>query len=116
MKTLTWKPILSNLEEANGELRTLHWRLHYLEFGELPNDCQRRDDSSYMAWIARDLEGHPFDEGRLFVCMEHAFYHINWAWNCRRTPTVDNYFHRHLRQGVITCGESVCENAQCDGR
>ena len=86
MKTLTWKPILSNLEEANGELRRLHWQLHYLTFGELPSDCPRRHDSSYMAWIARDLERHPFDEGRLFVCMEHAFHHINWAWNCRRTP------------------------------
>ena len=86
MKTLTWKPILSNLEEANGELRSLHWRLYYLAFGELPDDCPRRDDSSYVAWIARDLERHPFDEGRLFVCMEHAFHHINWAWNCRRTP------------------------------
>lgn len=85
MKTLTWKPILSNLEEANGELRTLHWRLHYLAFGELPHDCPRRDDSSYTAWIARDLERHPLDEGRLFVCMEHAFHHINWAWNCRHT-------------------------------
>ena len=50
MKTLTWKPILSNLEEANGELRRLHWQLHYLTFGELPSDCPRRHDSSYMAW------------------------------------------------------------------
>jgi hypothetical protein len=86
MKTLTWKPILSNLEEANGELRRLHWQLHYLTFGELPSDCPRRHDSSYVAWIARDLERHPFDEGRLFVCMEHAFHHINWAWNCRHAP------------------------------
>ena len=84
-KTLTWKPILSNLEEANGELRRLHWQLHYLTFGELPSDCPRRHDSSYMAWIARDLERNPLGEGRLFVCMEHAFHHINWAWNCRHT-------------------------------
>ena len=54
MKTLTWKPILSNLEEANGELRRLHWQLHYLTFGELPSDCPRRHDSSYMALARED--------------------------------------------------------------
>ena len=86
MKALTWKPILSNLTEANGELRKLHWRLHYLVFRELPEDCPKRADASYVAWYARQEERHPFAEGSLFVSLEHAYHHLNWAWNCRHTP------------------------------
>ena len=86
MKALTWKPILSNLKEANGELIDLLWRLHYLTFGELPEDCPGRADASYVAWYAREEERHPFAEGGLFVSLEHAYHHLNWAWNCRRTP------------------------------
>ena len=86
MKALTWKPILSNLTEANGELRNLLWRLHYLVFRELPEDCPKHADASYVAWYARQEERHPFAEGRLFVSLEHAYHHLNWAWNCRHTP------------------------------
>lgn len=87
MKALTWKPILSNLTEANGELRKLHWRLHYLTFGELPEDCPKHADAwQHLAWYARQEERHPFAEGSLFVSLEHAYHHLNWAWNCRRTP------------------------------
>ncbi len=25
-------------------------------------------------------------KGGLFVRLEHAYHHLNWAWNCRRTP------------------------------
>ena len=38
MKALTWKAILQNLCEANGELKDLHCHLHYLEFGDVPED------------------------------------------------------------------------------
>ena len=86
MRTLTWKPILSNLTEASGELRKLHWRLHYIQFRELPEDCPRRTDTSEVDWYARQELRDPFDEGSLFVSLEHAYHHLNWAWNCRRTP------------------------------
>ena len=86
MKALTWKPILSNLTEANGELRDLHWRMQYLVFRELPEDCPGRADASYVAWYARQEGRHPVAEGSLFVSLEHAYHHLNWAWNCRHTP------------------------------
>ena len=86
MKALTWKPILSNLTEANVELKTLHWRLYYIQFGELPEDCPNRTDTSCVVWYARQEERHPFAEGSLFVSLEHAYHHLNWAWNCRHTP------------------------------
>ena len=92
MKALTWKPILSNLTEANGELRNLLWRLHYLVFRELPEDCPERADASYVAWYARQEERHPFAEGSLFVSLEHAYHHLNWAWNCRHTSE-DRVWH-----------------------
>ena len=86
MKALTWKPILSNLAEANGELRILLWRLHYLTFRELPEDCPRRSEASCLDGYARQEELHPFAEGSLFVSLEHAYHHLNWAWNCRHAP------------------------------
>ena len=83
---LMWKPILSNLVEANGEIRALHWRLHYLAFGELPEDCPDRNDASCLASFARQEESHPFDEGSLFASMERAYRHLNLVWNCRHGP------------------------------
>lgn len=96
MRTLAWRPILSNLREAHGELKTLYWRLHFLVFGELPKDCPRHDDESYAARCARQEERAPFAEGSLFVSLEHAYHHLNWAWNCRRTPE-DRVWHFSAR-------------------
>ena len=86
MKALTWKPILSNLTEANGELKKLCWRLHFLAFGELPDDCPDHADASCVAWYARREKCCPFAEGSLFVGLEHVYHHLNWSWNCRHTP------------------------------
>ena len=86
MKALTWKPILSNLTEANGELKKLCWRLHFLAFGELPDDCPDHADASRVAWYARREKCCPFAEGSLFVGLEHVYHHLNWSWNCRHTP------------------------------
>ena len=83
MKALTWKPIMSNLTEANGELRELHWRLHYLVFRELPEDCPKHADASCVAWYAWQEARHPFAEECLFVSLEHAYHHLNRARNCR---------------------------------
>ena len=86
MKALTWKPILSNLTEASGELKKLYWRLHFLELGELPDSCPNHADASEVDWYARRESRAPFTEANLFVSLEHAYCHLNWAWNCRRTP------------------------------
>lgn len=60
MKMLCWKPILSNLAEAWGEINSLESLLDSPDKG-------------------------PCGERRLFHRLEHAYHHLNWAWNCRRT-------------------------------
>ena len=98
MKELSWNPILSNLVEARGELVHLHWRLHYIAFGRLPDeaeakricplwvDWQNGGKEEFEAHLAREEEKRPFSEMALFNSLEHAYHHINWAWNVRRTP------------------------------
>ena len=86
MKELAWKPILSNLREALGELDGIHLRLHFLAFGELPEVCPLSGDASYLAWLKKEEKRHPFNQVSLFYSLEHAYHHLNWAWNCRRTP------------------------------
>ena len=84
MITLSWKPILSNLSEAYGELTGLYCRLHFMAFGEMPDNCQ--DDGSYKAWLEKREKEHPFTEMTLYVSLGHAYHHLNWAWNIRRIP------------------------------
>ena len=82
MKSLSWKPILQNLCEAYGELKDLHCRLHYLEFGDVPDDY----DDSHKTWLVEQEKTHPFTENSLYVSLDHAYHHLNWAWNIRRIP------------------------------
>lgn len=90
MKELTWKPILSNLTEALGEIRDLHERLHFLQFGELPEEEEPSPgdarDAKYIAYLESQEKRNPFTESSLFCDLEHAYHHLNWAWNCRRMP------------------------------
>lgn len=98
MRALSWNPILSNLVEARGELIHLHWRLHYIAFGRLPDeaeakricplfvDWQNGGKEEFEAHLAREEEKRPFSEKALFNSLEHAYHHLNWAWNVRRTP------------------------------
>jgi len=96
MKELTWKPILSNLTEALGEIRDIHCRLHFLQFGELPEEEEPSPgdarDAKYIAYLERQEKRNPFTESSLFWDLEHAYHHLNWAWNCRRTPE-DRVWH-----------------------
>ena len=85
MKHLTWKPILFNLHEAHEELDELHCRLHFLAFGDMPDDCPD-EDGSCRAWIEERDKRHPFTENALHVSLAHAYHHLNFAWNVRRTP------------------------------
>ena len=86
MKELTWKPILSNLKEAFGELDDVHARLHFLDFGELPEDCHWIGEAAdYIASLKKQEQRNPFNEASLFYSLEHAYHHLNCAWNCRRT-------------------------------
>lgn len=96
MKELTWKPILFNLTEARGEIRDIHCRLHFLQFGELPEEEEPSPgdarDAKYIAYLERQEKRNPFNELTLFFGLEHAYHHLNWAWNCRRTPE-DRVWH-----------------------
>ena len=85
MKQLTWKPILFNLHEAYEELDELHCRLHFLAFGDMPEDCPDEDGSN-RAWIEARDKRHPFTEFALHVSLAHTYHHLNFAWNIRRTP------------------------------
>ena len=82
---MNWKTVLGDLCEAGDELRVLHWRLHWLEFGEMRDDCPQSEAAKYACWFARLEEERPLDEGSLFGCLQHVFRLLNWAWNCRRT-------------------------------
>ena len=98
MKALSWNPIKSNLGEARGEIVNLHWRLHYIAFDSLPGkeeakkmgpllwDWKKGEQEKVEAIFARAEEKCPFSETALFYSLEHAYHHINWAWNVRRTP------------------------------
>lgn len=97
MKELTWKPILSNLREALGELARIGERLHFLEFGELPADCCWLGKAAdYIAYIKKQADRNPFDEMGLFVSLEHAYHHLNFARNvrCKDTKDADKHFDR----------------------
>ena len=89
MGTLTWRPILFNLSEAHWELDDLHDRLHYLTFGEVPDGCTCK--ALIEGWDKR----HPFSEMSLHVSLDHAFHHLNFAWNIRRTPEEREYRLTH---------------------
>ncbi len=98
MKELSWNPILSNLCEARGEIVNLHWRLHYKAFGCLPEEALAKKMGpllwDFLDGSKEELEAHfaraegrrPFSETALFCGLEHAYHHLNWAWNVRRTP------------------------------
>ena len=83
MTALTWKPILANLSEAYDELDELHARLYYLAFGEVPDKW--KDDDSCKEYIEERDKRHPFTESALHASLRHAYHHLNWAWNVRRT-------------------------------
>jgi hypothetical protein len=103
MRKLTWKPILANLRAALGEIDGTYLRLYFLDLGELPDDCPRSGDASYIDLLKRQEERNPLDEMTLFISFEHAYHHLNFAWNCRRTPEervwrcADNDFSRWIR-------------------
>ena len=87
MKTLSWRPVLSNLAEALGEIKTLNWRLYYLTFGVLPEGFpwKGKEEEAYKEHLEQEERRMPFSEITLFHRLEHVYHHLNWAWNCRRT-------------------------------
>ena len=60
MRKLTWEIILSNLTEAREQLEKIEVRVK---------------------------TGEPPAEGEFQVMLEHAYHHLNVAWNARRVST-----------------------------
>lgn len=60
MRKLNWEIILSNLAEAREQLEKIERRVTK---GEAPG------------------------EGEFQVMLEHAYHHLNFAWNIRHVPT-----------------------------
>ena len=86
MRELTWKPILFNLTEARGELLRTYEYVYFLDLGKLPEDYLWIGEASdYIAYLRKQEKHNPFKESSLFTRLEHAYHHLNWAWNCRRT-------------------------------
>jgi len=100
VKKLMWKLILSNLSETLGVVERLHQRLHFLTFGELPEDCHMYGDAACVACLKNLELRNPFNEKALFVGLKHAYLHLSRVWNCR-CMTEEEALHQIEREGKM---------------
>ena len=71
-----------DLVEALGELEDLWARIQIATFGKiLAKELAPRKE--YADRLAKRL---PLTDSDLFFSLDHAYHHINFAWNCRRAP------------------------------
>ena len=71
-----------DLVEALGELEDLWARIQIAAFGKiLAKELEPRKE--YSDVLAKRL---PLTDSDLFYSLDHAYHHINFAWNCRRAP------------------------------
>ena len=76
------RSIRLNLVEALGELEELWARIQIATFGKiLAKELEPR--KAYADWLAKRL---PLTDSALFYSLDHAYHHVNFAWNCRRAP------------------------------
>ena len=68
------KIMISNLNEAAGDLCELEARLDYAVNERMPKGWEGFD---------RIWNRHPFLTSTLYVIFEHVYHHINFAWNSR---------------------------------
>lgn len=79
---LAIRSIQQNLTEALGELEELWALIQIAVFGRLlPKEPERRKE--YADRLAERL---PLTDCDLFYSLDHAYHHLNFAWNCRRAP------------------------------
>jgi hypothetical protein len=77
---LAIRSIQQNLTEALGELEELWALIQIAVFGRLlPNELEPRKE--YADRLAERL---PLTDCDLFYSLDHAYHHLNFAWNCRR--------------------------------
>lgn len=71
--------LLRDLREAGEELEELWARVQVLAFGEVV-EARLKELEEGAKW--REKKG-PLTEFGVFVALDHAFFHLNFAWNCR---------------------------------
>ena len=71
--------LLRDLREAGEELEELWARFQVLAFGEVV-EARLQELEEGAKW--REKKG-PLTEFGVFVALDHAFFHLNFAWNCR---------------------------------
>ena len=77
---LAIRTIQQNLNEALGELEELWALIQIAVFGRLlPKEPEPRKE--YADRLAERL---PLTDCDLFYSLDHAYHHLNFAWNCRR--------------------------------
>ena len=77
---LAIRTIQQNLTEALGELEDLWAHIQLAVFGKiLAKELERRKE--YADRLAERL---PLTDCDLFYSLDHAYHHLNFAWNCRR--------------------------------
>ncbi len=79
---LAIRSIRRDLGEALGELEDLWARIQIAAFGKiLAKELEPRKE--YADRLAKRL---PLTDSDLFYSLDHAYHHLNFAWNCRRAP------------------------------
>jgi hypothetical protein len=77
---LAIRTIQQNLNEALGELEDLWAHIQLAVFGKIfAKELERRKE--YADRLAERL---PLTDCDLFYSLDHAYHHLNFAWNCRR--------------------------------
>lgn len=79
MKGAVLASLLRDLREAGGELEELWARFQVLAFGEVV-EARLKELEEGAKWREKKC---PLTEFGVFVALDHAFFHLNFAWNCR---------------------------------
>ena len=88
-RQLNYDLLLFHLREASQELDTLLLRIKKM-LGELEEPLSEADKAILAVY------DRPFEEAGLKVSLEHAYHHLNFAWNVRYKDTneADKHFDR----------------------
>lgn len=54
----------------------------------MPKDSLFAGDAEYLQGLRKRERRNPFGELSLFVNLEHAYHHLNMAWNSRKDKTI----------------------------
>ena len=88
-RQLNYDLLLFHVREAMEELDTLLLRIKKM-LGELEEPLSEEDKAILEAY------DRPLEEAGLEVSLEHAYHHLNFAWNVRYkdTENADRHFNR----------------------